>query len=137
MIINISGLKGHAMPVDLNIEHQIGYLKVCIIPHCILFTNLTFLYQALFVAKGFYLSWERIADISASIHYLQNVKKQVGVAMSTGYHGSTHSSPDNSGLVWRVANKVQELNLQVFLFDREGNSAVKPTTNILGGTLLA
>lgn len=29
MIINISGLPGHAMPVDLNIEHVIGYLKVC------------------------------------------------------------------------------------------------------------
>ena len=28
MIINISGLSGHFMAVDLNIEHLIGYLKV-------------------------------------------------------------------------------------------------------------
>ena len=28
MIINISGLSGHFMAVDLNIEHIIGYLKV-------------------------------------------------------------------------------------------------------------
>lgn len=28
MIINISGLSGHFMAVDLNIKHIIGYLKV-------------------------------------------------------------------------------------------------------------
>ena len=29
MLINPSGLEGHAMPMDLNIEHLIGDLKVC------------------------------------------------------------------------------------------------------------
>lgn len=28
MLVNVSGLPGHFMPVDLNIEHLIGYLKV-------------------------------------------------------------------------------------------------------------
>ena len=28
MLVNVSGLSGHFMPVDLNIEHLIGYLKV-------------------------------------------------------------------------------------------------------------
>lgn len=28
MLVNVSGLMGHAMPVDLNIEHLIGELKV-------------------------------------------------------------------------------------------------------------
>jgi hypothetical protein len=28
MIVNVSGLSGHFMAVDLNIEHLIGYLKV-------------------------------------------------------------------------------------------------------------
>jgi len=28
MLVNISGLPGHAMAMDLNIEHLIGYLKV-------------------------------------------------------------------------------------------------------------
>ena|ERR1700690_2606014 len=28
MIVNLSGLDGHAMAIDLNIEHNIGYLKV-------------------------------------------------------------------------------------------------------------
>lgn len=28
MLVNVSGLKGHSMPIDLNIEHLIGELKV-------------------------------------------------------------------------------------------------------------
>jgi hypothetical protein len=28
MLVNVSGLSGHAMPIDLNIEHLIGELKV-------------------------------------------------------------------------------------------------------------
>lgn len=28
MLVNITGLSGHAMPIDLNIEHLIGFLKV-------------------------------------------------------------------------------------------------------------
>ena len=28
MLVNVSGLAGHAMPIDLNIEHLIGELKV-------------------------------------------------------------------------------------------------------------
>lgn len=28
MLVNMSGLSGHAMPIDLNIEHLIGKLKV-------------------------------------------------------------------------------------------------------------
>lgn len=28
MLVNLTGLKGHAMPIDLNIEHLIGELKV-------------------------------------------------------------------------------------------------------------
>ncbi len=29
MLVNLSGLPGHFMPIDMNIEHLIGYLKVC------------------------------------------------------------------------------------------------------------
>jgi hypothetical protein len=28
MLVNVSGLEGHAMPIDTNIEHLIGELKV-------------------------------------------------------------------------------------------------------------
>ena len=30
MLVNPSGLPGHAMGIDLNIEHLIRYLKVCV-----------------------------------------------------------------------------------------------------------
>jgi hypothetical protein len=32
MLVNVSGLPGHAMAIDLNIEHLIGYIKVCLRP---------------------------------------------------------------------------------------------------------
>ncbi len=33
MLVNPSGLEGHAMPMDMNIEHLIGHLKVR--THCV------------------------------------------------------------------------------------------------------
>jgi len=30
ILINPSGIPGHVMGIDLNIEHLIGYLKVCV-----------------------------------------------------------------------------------------------------------
>jgi hypothetical protein len=29
-LVNLTGLEGHCMPVDLNIEHHIKFLKVCL-----------------------------------------------------------------------------------------------------------
>ncbi|KAJ8461886.1 hypothetical protein ONZ45_g18133 [Pleurotus djamor] len=62
MLLNISGLPGHAMPVDLNIEHLIGYLKT------------------LLVVKGLYSTWEHLGDASACIVQLQHLKKEMGLA---------------------------------------------------------
>ncbi|KAF8906798.1 hypothetical protein CPB84DRAFT_1744923 [Gymnopilus junonius] len=59
MLVNISGLPGHAMAMDLNIEHLIGYLK------------------RLFVAKGVYSNWDHFGNISAAIPHLQTIKRQV------------------------------------------------------------
>ena len=36
MIINVSGLEGHSMGVDLNIEHFIKFLKVCRVELCLI-----------------------------------------------------------------------------------------------------
>jgi len=50
MLVNPSGLQGHAMGIDMNIEHLIGYLKVCIfsISHLLL----TALSQGFICCKG-------------------------------------------------------------------------------------
>ena len=57
MLVDISGLPGHWMAIDLNIEHLIGYLK------------------RLFTSKGVYSQWDRLGNISAAISHLQAIKK--------------------------------------------------------------
>ncbi|KAH9961657.1 hypothetical protein BGW80DRAFT_1463787 [Lactifluus volemus] len=85
MIVNVSGLPGHFMAVDLNIEHLIGYLK---------------LGQA----------WRHLSSRSS----VANVKKQVTKALGASYEGKTHTTPDTSMLVWKVANEVRELALSKY-----------------------
>ncbi|KAJ7639893.1 hypothetical protein B0H17DRAFT_1216787 [Mycena rosella] len=85
MIICISGGgPGHCMPIDLNIEHLIGYLKI------------------LLHAKGMSSTWDRLGNISAAIVHLQRVKKKVSAALDGAYKNTGHSTPDTSHLVWRV-----------------------------------
>lgn len=131
MLVNPSGCIGHWLAIDMNIEHLIRYLKV----HCLdtlhMLTTLT-IDQFLFAAKGLYASWDRLGDISAAVDYLQKIKKQVGIGLGR-YGGTTHTTPDTSDLVWKVANKVKELELQIFKLQRQGhdNDTVKPVVDIL------
>ncbi|KAH9055777.1 hypothetical protein EDB83DRAFT_2316127 [Lactarius deliciosus] len=78
MLVNPSSLPGHAMGIDMNIEHLIQYLKL--------------------------------------------VKKRVTNSLRSGYRGSTHTDVDTSALVWRIANKADELGLQSVIADRDINS---------------
>ena len=50
-----------------------------------------------------------------------------------GYKGKTHTTPDTSHLVWKVANNVKELKLLSFQLHRERypNSDAKSVTNLL------
>jgi len=75
----------------------------------------------LFAAKGIYSNWDRLGNIAAGVEYLQNVKKQVSKSVKSGYQGKTHTVVDTSMLVWRIANKARELQLQVKKADRGGN----------------
>ncbi|KAG6906553.1 hypothetical protein DXG01_013220 [Tephrocybe rancida] len=84
MIVNPSGIPGHAMGINLNIEHLIGYLKI------------------LFTSKGLYANWDRLGDISAAVNHLQWIKNS----------GSTHTTVNTDELAWRIANKVRDLKLQ-------------------------
>ncbi|KII83571.1 hypothetical protein PLICRDRAFT_77985, partial [Plicaturopsis crispa FD-325 SS-3] len=113
MLVNTTGQIGHFLPIDLNIEHIIGFLKI------------------LFLSKGMYGSWERLGDISAAINHIQKVKKQVGLSLGAKYHGRTHTTPDTSASVWKVFHKVQELGLHTFTPDRDGNDSCKATVDIL------
>ncbi|TFY51932.1 hypothetical protein EVG20_g10773 [Dentipellis fragilis] len=108
IIVNPSGLQGHAMGVDLNAEHGIGSSK------------------AHFAAKGIYSSWDRLGDVTACIVEFDKNQRQVCDALGTHYYGSSHTTPDTSKLVWRVADKARELGLLQSTPGREGNSFVKP-----------
>ncbi|KAF6766018.1 hypothetical protein DFP72DRAFT_1161701 [Ephemerocybe angulata] len=112
-IINISGLPGHGMGIDLNIEHLIRYLK------------------ALFTAKGIYSKWERCGHISASINIVMLLKQRVSRSLKLRYQGSTHSKVSSAALVERMRLKAKELQLHVVVPGRTGAS-LKPDLRALG-----
>ncbi|KAJ6585348.1 hypothetical protein B0H19DRAFT_1250196 [Mycena capillaripes] len=92
MILCISGQgPGHCMPVDLNIEHLIGYLKI------------------LLQAKGMSSTWDRLGNVSAAIVDLQQVKKKIGEALSTAYSSIGHTTPDTSHLSGEAKLKLSTL----------------------------
>jgi hypothetical protein len=62
---------------------------------------------------------------------LQNIKKQVTSELGCPYKGTSHTTPDTSDCVWKVANKVKELGLDKFEAGREGNAMAKKTVDIL------
>jgi hypothetical protein len=85
----------------------------------------------LLTAKGLESTWDRLGDISAAIDYLNKIKKKVPSALSSSYQRCTHTTPDTSHLVWRVADKLRDEELQVFREKRVGNSKVKAVVDIL------
>lgn len=123
MLVNVSGLPGHAMGMDLNIEHLIRYLKVRISLLEHLLASLKITIQDLFAAKGIYSNWDRLGNIAASVNYLQLIKKQVVRSTKSGYHASKRKDVDTSSLVWRVANKALELQFQDSQVNREDNAS--------------
>lgn len=86
--------------------------------------------QTLFSAKGIYSNWDRLGNIAAGINHLQLVKKQVAKSLRSGYQGSTHTDVDTSALIWRIANKAKELELQILVPGCDCDSSAKPVADI-------
>ena len=53
------------------------------------------------------------------------------LALGAAYEGRRHSTPNTSHLVWRVADKVKELELDKHQPGRSGNDKQKPTVNLI------
>jgi hypothetical protein len=51
--------------------------------------------------------------------------------MSAGYRGTTHTKPDTSHLVWRVADKARDEELQIYRKNRCGNAKAVAVHDIL------
>ncbi|KAF9045232.1 hypothetical protein BJ165DRAFT_1346600, partial [Panaeolus papilionaceus] len=105
-LVNVSGLEGHCMGVDLNIEHLIGELK------------------ELLEAKGMESTWDRLGNISASVHLIKKLKRQVSLTMSSSYQSKTHTTPNTDHLVWLVANDIQDKKLDAYNPNRRNSSKV-------------
>jgi hypothetical protein len=58
------------------------------------------------------------------------IKKQVTASVKAGYQGSTHTAVDISVLVWRVANKARDLELQKTVKNRQGNKWMKGVVDV-------
>jgi hypothetical protein len=78
-----------------------------------------------FVAKGLRLTWDRLGDISGA------VKKQVMKSLGASYEGKTHTTPDTSMLVQKVANEVWELTLSKYQPGQKGNDKQKLVPNLI------
>jgi hypothetical protein len=131
MLVNPSGLLGHAMGIDMNIEHLIRYLKVFYFHICYVQGLMNRNKQTLFAAKGIYSNWDRLSNIAAGVNYLQLVKKQVMNSLKSGYRGSTHTNVNTSALVWQIARKANELELQTVIINRDDKSTVRPVVDVV------
>ena len=133
MLVNPSGIPGHAMGIDMNIEHLIRYLKVRYLHDVQPYSTHPSLqlHQGLFAAKGIYSNWDRLGNIAAGINYLQLIKKHVTRSLGSGYQGSSHTEVDMSALVWRIAQKSRELDLQCATIDRGANINGKAVTDVI------
>lgn len=87
--------------------------------------------KILFPAKGLHASWDHLVNISASIDILDQVQQNIVISLEASYSGTTHTTPNTSGVVWTVANKACELKLNTFHTDHEGNDNIKPTVDTL------
>ena len=130
MIISKTGLPGKWMGVDENMEHGIN--KVWSFWWLTHGCNIQIVYpKTLFAAKGLHASWDRLANISASIDILDQVQWNIAISLEAPYSGTTHTTLNTSGVVWAVANKARELKLNTFHADREGNDNIKPKVDTL------
>ena len=62
---------------------------------------------------------------------MDQVQRNIAISLEALYSGTTHTTPNPSGVVWTVANKARELKLNTFHADREGNDNIKPTVDTL------
>ncbi|KAK7460976.1 hypothetical protein VKT23_008904 [Stygiomarasmius scandens] len=100
-LVNISGLEGHWMAADMNIEHQIGYVK------------------GLFAAKGIYASWDRLGYISAAIVPIQASKKKVASMLKISYQKKSHTDADTTPQVWTIIRAIEENQLLDYIPNRQ------------------
>jgi hypothetical protein len=95
-----------AMGTDRNIERHIGYIKIAR------------------PVRGKEHTWDRLGDLGACCGEMKNARDNMRENLGGTYLGSRHTTPDTSHLVWRVAEKVQDLGLHIADIYRPENKSV-------------
>ncbi|KAF5332271.1 hypothetical protein D9611_007994 [Ephemerocybe angulata] len=113
ILVNLSGIPGHTMAADLNMEHGIKEVKETI------------------VLKGLETTWDMMERASPCINEVKEIKQKIVAMLGLPYQNKTHSDVDTSTLVWRVADKLKEEGLQKYTPNREGNDSAKAVGDLI------
>lgn len=105
-LVNIAGLPNHFIAIDMNIEHHIGYVKVCEYTTLPRYSWTQIVGQNLYGAKGIYADWEHLSNVSAAVVHAQACKKKVGKMMEISYKKKAASEVNTDSLVWDVVRAI-------------------------------
>ncbi|KAF6759188.1 hypothetical protein DFP72DRAFT_1064151 [Ephemerocybe angulata] len=113
MIVNPSGIPGHSLATDINMEYTIREIKTLIIE------------------KGLESTWDHVGDISAAIEHLKEIKRKIAAVLNLPHQNKGHRDVDTRSLVIRVAEKVELEGLLKCKRYRKGNAKAVPMPDLL------
>ena len=87
--------------------------------------------QRLIPKKGVDAAWDGLENYGPCIAEIEATKSTARTNLKYAYSGSSHKTPDTSSLVWKVANKVQDLQLYEPHPDRDGNETLSMVKNLI------
>ncbi|RXW20346.1 hypothetical protein EST38_g5509 [Candolleomyces aberdarensis] len=113
MIVNPSGVPGHCIATDTNMEYTIRDVK------------------ELITVKGLQGTWDHVGHVSAAIVYLKEIKRKTAKSLNLPHQNKGHSDAKTAHLVLRVADKVKDENLLQFKANRPGNSRITSVPDLM------
>ncbi|RXW14107.1 hypothetical protein EST38_g11748 [Candolleomyces aberdarensis] len=131
MIVNPSGIPGHCIATDTNMEYTIRDVKVCDFDVLILKFEYNNIIQELITVKGLQGTWDHVSKVSAAITYLKEIKRKTAKSLNLPHQNKGHSDVKTAHLVQRVAAKVEEERLLEFKINRLGNSRTTSVPDLM------
>ena len=134
-LINMSGRDGHYHGVDKHAETNINFQKVTYILKHLTFVPYSAL-QDFLAAKGNHGTFAMLADLAPNIPLYHPLKRELSTVLGAPWQGTAHMVPNFSKVIERVANKIEDIDLNAF---EAGCGTVKSTVDILvkGGGMLS
>ncbi|KAF8995197.1 hypothetical protein BDQ17DRAFT_1545285 [Cyathus striatus] len=113
LIVNPSGIPGHFIATDTNMEYTIRDVK------------------DLIVIKGLQTTWDQIGDTSATIAYLKEIKRKISHELELPHQNKGHSDVETKHLIQWIVNRVEAENLLTFKPNRTGNNHITMVSDLL------